>query len=169
MNTSSRIATTGRRVFAVVAAGSAVLHGISLGHAPNLLAASVLAVMAVACLYCACDLWLRGTVQGWLLIAVMNLAMIAVHLMMAPGHRHGSPVVATAQAAESTAMGMATMLAALEVVVAAVELYHRTGFRAVSQSGVEPTKAASAVPYAAAPLPLGCKGAAGIAGAKPSM
>jgi hypothetical protein len=58
----------------------------------------------VACLACARDLWIRGTLRTWAMVALMNLAMLAVHV---PAHAHHSPV-----------MALATGLAAIEGVVA---------------------------------------------------
>src|SRR5688572_1247818 len=81
-------AVLGRRTCAVLAAGSAAIHVMMLGHAANPVAGVLMAAMIVACLYCAYDLWLHGTLRGWCVVALMNLAMIALHLP-APGHRHG--------------------------------------------------------------------------------
>ncbi|KWX66164.1 hypothetical protein [Mycobacterium sp. NAZ190054] len=95
----------------LLAVTSAVLHGASL---------SVLAVaMAAACLYCAYELGRFDSVRSWLLVAVMNIAMIGVHLPMV-GH-HGHPAAAAA-----TAMGSATVVAAAEILLAAAVLYART-------------------------------------------
>ena len=80
-------ATLGRRTCAVLAAASAALHAVMLGHAANPAMAVLMAAMIGACLYCARDLWLRGTLQTWCIVAVMNLAMVAVHLPV-PAHRH---------------------------------------------------------------------------------
>ena len=56
---------------------------------------------------------------------MMNLAMIAVHTP-APAHHHGAPGTAAMSMPHSTAMGLATTMAAVEVVIAAVVLYYRT-------------------------------------------
>jgi len=86
---SARIAMVGRRVGAGLAVSSAVLHGLSLGHVANLAVAVLMVAMIAGCLYCAYDLWLRGTVRAWVLVASMNLAMIAIHLPMLSSHHHG--------------------------------------------------------------------------------
>ena len=53
-------ATLGRRTCAVLAAASAALHGVMLGHAANPAIAVLMAAMIGACLYCARELWLAG-------------------------------------------------------------------------------------------------------------
>jgi hypothetical protein len=103
-----------------------VLHGISLGHVTNVAATVLMAAMLAGCLYCARDLWLHGTQRGWLLVALMNFAMIAIHLPASSGHHHGVGLAAAAPMPESTVMTLATALAAVEVTVAAAVLYYRT-------------------------------------------
>jgi hypothetical protein len=110
----------------LVAASSAVLHGISLGHATNAMAMVLMVAMIAGCLYCACDLWRHGTQRGWVLVALMNFAMIAIHLPMPAEHHHAPGLAAALPAHDSTAMTLATALAAVEVRAAAVVLYHRT-------------------------------------------
>jgi hypothetical protein len=116
----------GRRVYAASAVCSAVLHGISLGHVGSAVAALLMMVMVIGCLYCARDIWLRGTVRAWVLVASMNLAMIAIHLPMSFTHHHGGGIGAASPMPDSTAMTLATVLAVFEVSVAAVVLYART-------------------------------------------
>ena len=83
----------------VLAVTSAVLHGASL---------SVLTfAMAAACLYCAYELWRFDTVRSWVLVAVMNIAMIAVHLPLMGHHGH----TATPGAGMGTTMAVATVVA----------------------------------------------------------
>jgi hypothetical protein len=113
----------GRRACAVLALSSAGLHAAMLGHASNILAGVLLAAMIVACVYCARDLWLRGTLRAWCVVGLMNIAMIAVHLPM-PAHHHGMQMGPMGQ--QSTLMGLATGVAAVEVVVAMAVLYYRT-------------------------------------------
>src|ERR1700742_1113999 len=79
----------GRRACAVLAACSAVLHGITIGHAETLAAAMLMAVMGLVCLYCARELWMDGALRTWTLVAVMNFAMVAVHSPFPSGHQHG--------------------------------------------------------------------------------
>ena len=123
---STRIGVLGRRACALLAACSAVLHGISLGHVTNIAAMALMVAMLVACLYCARDLWLRGTQRGWVLVALMNFAMIAIHLPASSAHHHGAGLAATAPMPESAVMTLATAVAAVEVTVAAAVLYYRT-------------------------------------------
>jgi len=108
----------------MLAGFSAVLHGFSLAGVTSLASGALMVVMIIGCLNCARRLWLRGTLRDWSLVAIMNLAMITLHLP-APGHHHGA--VGTAVAVpHSTVMTMATALAATEVVLAAAVVCHRT-------------------------------------------
>jgi NADH:ubiquinone oxidoreductase subunit K len=115
--------TLGRRACAALALSSAGLHAAMLGHTSNVVAGGLLAVMIVACVYCARDLWLRGTLRAWCVVGLMNIAMIAVHLPM-PAHHHGMHMASMGQ--QSTVMGLATGVAAAEVVLAIAVLYFRT-------------------------------------------
>jgi hypothetical protein len=112
----------GRRACAVLALSSAGLHAAMLGHASNVVAGVLLAAMIVACVYCARDLWLRGTLRAWCVVGLMNIAMIALHLPM-PAHHHG---MHAAMGSQSTLMGLATAIAAVEVTIAMAVLYYRT-------------------------------------------
>ncbi|OBK77441.1 hypothetical protein [Mycobacterium sp. 1164985.4] len=123
------VGTVARRVCAVLAAGSALLHVAMLGHAQTPFAAALMASMATACLYCARDLWRDGRQRAWAIVALMNLAMIAIHLP-APGHHHGA-----AAAAPSSVMGVATVVAMIEAGAAAAVLYVHSRGRAVVLSG----------------------------------
>jgi NADH:ubiquinone oxidoreductase subunit K len=107
----------------VLALSSAGLHAAMLGHAANVVAGALLVGMIVACVYCARDLWLRGTLRAWCVVGLMNIAMIAVHLP-APSHHHGVHMGPRAQ--QSTLMGLATAIAAVEVAIAIAVLYYRT-------------------------------------------
>jgi hypothetical protein len=120
-------AVLGRRACAALALSSAALHAAMLGHSSNLVAGGLLAAMIVACVYCARDLWLRGTLRAWCVVGLMNIAMIAVHLP-APSHHHGMHMAMPGQ--QSTLMGLATAIAAVEVIVAMAVLYYRTRRRA---------------------------------------
>jgi hypothetical protein len=125
-------AVLGRRACAVLAAASAALHAVMLGHVANAAMAVLIAAMIVACLYCARELWCDGTVRAWVVVALMNLAMIALHLP-APAHHHG---VAPAEApAPSTLMAAATLVAFVEVLAAAAALYVGSRGRTVQVSG----------------------------------
>lgn len=112
------------RAAALLAVCSAVLHGSSLPHAPNVWLAGLMVAMLAGCLYCAYELWTRDTVRSWVLVAVMNLAMVGVHLPMTGLHHHGGlpagPVVS------STTMQWATLVAVIEVLLAATVLFVRT-------------------------------------------
>lgn len=123
---STRVGVLGRRAYALLAVCSAVLHGISLGHVTNLAAMALMVAMLVGCLYCARDLWVHGTVRGWVLVALMNFAMIAIHLPASSAHHHGAGLAAATPMPESTVMTLASALAAVEVTVAAAVLYYRT-------------------------------------------
>src|SRR5262245_48329372 len=96
-------AICGRRACAALALGSAGLHAAMLGHAPNVVAAGLLAAMIVACVYCARDLWLRGSLRAWCVVGLMNIAMVALHLPM-PAHHHG---LQHAPMGQQTLMGLA--------------------------------------------------------------
>ena len=115
--------TVGRRACAVLALSSAVLHAAMLGHASNVVSGALLATMIVACGYCARDLWMRGSLRAWCVVGLMNIAMIAVHLPM-PAHHHGMHTAA--MGGQSTLMGLATAIAAVEVTAAIAVLYFRT-------------------------------------------
>jgi hypothetical protein len=121
--------TIGRRACAVLAVTSAGLHTAMLGHAANPVLAGVLAVMIVACLYCARELWRDGTDRAWTVVALMNLAMIAIHLP-APAHHHGAVSAASVQP-----MTAATAVALVEVLAATAVLCRRTRGRLARLSG----------------------------------
>jgi hypothetical protein len=118
----------GRRLCAALAVGSASLHAVMLGHASGPVAAALLAVMIGACVYCAVELWRGGKASAWVVVALMNLAMIAVHLPT-PAHRHDAVVVASMPRSvplsvpPSTLMTVGTLLALIEVLAAAAALY----------------------------------------------
>jgi hypothetical protein len=116
-------AVLGRRVCAVLAAGSAGLHAVMLGHAANIAMGVLMTGMIVACLYCARDLWRRGTPGVWCLVALMNIAMIAVHLP-APSHHHIAGAVALGN--QSSVMAVATAISAIEATLAVAVLWFRT-------------------------------------------
>jgi hypothetical protein len=117
---------------AAVAVCSAGLHAALLGHAANAAAGALMAVMIAACLYCARDLWLRGTPRAWCVVALMNLAMIALHLP-APVHHHAAG--ATAAGTQSSLMAVATVVASVEVGVAGAVLCYRARGHARLVSG----------------------------------
>jgi hypothetical protein len=125
-------ATLARRACAALALISAGLHAAMLGHAPNVVAAGSLAAMIGACAYCARDLWRRGSLRAWCVVGLMNIAMIAIHLPM-PAHHHGLHHGPMGQ--QSTLMGLATAIAAVEVIAAMAVLYFRTRRRAQLISG----------------------------------
>ena len=125
-------ATLGRRACAALALSSAGLHAAMLGHASNVVAGVLLAAMIVACVYCARDLWLRGSLRAWCVVGLMNIAMIAVHLPM-PAHHHGMHMASAGP--QSTLMGLATAVAAVEVAAAVAVLCYRTRGNAQLVSG----------------------------------
>ena len=99
----------------------------------SIAATALTVVMLAACLFCARDLWARDTLRAWVLVAVMNLAMIASHAPASATHHHGGGVNADAPVQHSTVMTLATTLAAVEVIAAAAVLYRRT--RAIRPTG----------------------------------
>jgi len=123
------------RTGALLAVGSAVLHGAALGPA-NPGGAVLTVTMLIGCLYCAYELWTRDTVRSWVLVALMNLAMIGVHLPVTGAHHHdGGPAAAV------TPMQLATVVAIVEALLAATVLLVRTravapGVDASCQSGL---------------------------------
>lgn len=125
-------ALVARRGYAVLAGCSALVHGVLLGHAGSARAAVALAVMVAGCLWCAVHLWQRGTLAAWTTVALMNLAMLAVHAP-APSHHH----VAGLSAVEDppTLMAVAMALAAVEVLLAGAVLYLRTRHRGAMLTG----------------------------------
>ena len=123
--------TMARRACAALAVGSAGLHAAMLGHASNLLAAGLLATMIAGCLYCARELWRDGTARAWVVVALMNLAMIVLHLP-APGHHHGTSHATAAP--PSTLMAVATLVALTEVVAATAALYVGSRGRAITSA-----------------------------------
>jgi hypothetical protein len=122
--------TMARRACAALAVGSAGLHAAMLGHAWSLLA-----TMIAGCLYCARELWRDGTARAWVVVALMNLAMIALHLP-APAHHHGA--ANTEASPPSMLMAVATLVALTEVVAATAAVFigsrGRTGVSAVHQA-----------------------------------
>jgi NADH:ubiquinone oxidoreductase subunit K len=123
MSVPATPAVFGRRACAVLAATSAVLHGVMLGHAANPAMSVLMAGMAVVCLYCARELWMRGTLRVWVVVALMNLAMIALHLPAPGAHHHAAAATAEQQ---STIMALATTVSMVEVGLAAAVLWFRT-------------------------------------------
>lgn len=114
-----------------------------LGHSSSVVAAGLLATMIVACLYCARELWRDGTARAWVVVALMNIAMIALHLP-APAHRHGAP---NAEAPpSSTLLAAATLLALVEVVAATAALYTGSRVRALQLSGTPDRSACGPAP-----------------------
>lgn len=130
MSAAHRSAVFARRGCALLAAASAALHVRSLGHPGHAVAQVLLLVMIAGCLYCARDLWVTGSLRAWLTVAVMNIAMIALHLP-APAHHHGGPAAAHTPAT----MGVATVLAMVEVTAAAGVLYVRTRRHGLAVTG----------------------------------
>jgi hypothetical protein len=114
-----------RRIAAVLAAMSAALHSVMLGHAGNAASTVLITGMAIVCLYCARELWLSGTTRAWTLVAVMNLAMIAVHLPVSGSH-HVTREAVEAVVPQSFVMTLATCLSMVEVLIAVTVLWLRS-------------------------------------------
>ena len=125
MSGADRASLVARRTAAALAAVSAGLHGVMLGHAGSAAFALLIAVMVGACLYCAYELWSSGTLRAWCLVAVMNLAMVAVHLPMSGAH-HITHVNMNAAVPQSMIMTSATVLSMVEVLIAVAVLVYRT-------------------------------------------
>lgn len=115
---------------AALAAGSASLHAVMVGHTDAPAAAVLTVSMVGACLYCARDLWRDGRQRTWATVALMNLAMIAVHLP-ATGHHHG----ASTTTAPTAVMALATVVAMAEAAVATAVLYVHSRGRAMELIG----------------------------------
>jgi hypothetical protein len=134
---SGRATIAGRRACAVLAACSAVLHGFSLLHPTSAAAMALTVAMLTACLFCARELWAQGRLRSWLVVALMNLAMIAMHAPASAAHHHGEAMSAVAPAHHPTVMTLATTLAVMEVVVAIAVLYYRSrGIRPIPRRRV---------------------------------
>jgi hypothetical protein len=132
MSVAGTSAVIGRRTCAVLAAGSAGLHAVMLGHAANIAMGVLMAGMIVACLYCARDLWLRGTLGVWCVVALMNLAMIAIHVPL-PAHHPVAHGMAAGH--QPPIMAVATAVSAIEVTLAVAVLVVGTrGRSAVDQT-----------------------------------
>ncbi|TRW80308.1 hypothetical protein FK535_19995 [Mycolicibacterium sp. 018/SC-01/001] len=114
-------AVFGRRLCATAAAGSALLHATMILHAANPVLALLILAMAGACLFCACELWRTCGPRTWAVVAVMNLAMIAVHWSV-PAHHHGT-AVPLPERPMSALMGLATTVSVVEALIAASVLY----------------------------------------------
>ena len=124
----------GRRACAVLAATSAVLHGAMVGDAGKAVVAVLVVGMAVACLYCARELWIAGSLRVWCIVAVMNLGMVAVHWSMPAHHHDRAASVASGASASpmSTLMIIATTISLVEAVIATAVLWAQTRRRAVT-------------------------------------
>ncbi|CAM3495372.1 hypothetical protein H7J08_11325 [Mycobacterium frederiksbergense] len=125
------MALCGRRLCAVLAVLSAVLHLTMLGHARSAVVAVLIAAMASVCLFCGYELWRAGSIRIWCLVGVMSLAMVAAHLSL-PGHRHAEQPAISGPPAESMSMlmGVATTVSLAEAVIAAAVLWVVTRRRA---------------------------------------
>jgi hypothetical protein len=130
MSAATTSAVLGRRACALIAVGSAAVHGLMLGQAGDPAVAVLVVAMMAACVYCARDLWTAGTQRAWCVVAVMNLGMVAGH-WSAPGHHHGGVVGTAAAIPSSTLMTVATSLSVLEAAAATAVLYVQSRGRAV--------------------------------------
>jgi hypothetical protein len=135
VNDNGGMTLVARRIAAGVAATSAALHGVMLGHAGNVASTVLIAGMALTCLYCARELWLSGTTRAWTLVALMNLAMVAVHLPVS-GEHHVTRATVEAVVPQSMIMTLAMALSMVEVLIAATVLWFRSrgNARAIGRS-----------------------------------
>jgi nanoRNase/pAp phosphatase (c-di-AMP/oligoRNAs hydrolase) len=129
MPMSHAAAVVGRRACALLAVCSAALHAVMLGHAGSVAVAALLVAMVGVCLFCAWELWRHGSLRAWMLVALMNLGMVAVHLT-GGGHHHAAARTLPAATSPSTLMTIATAIAAVEVAAATTVLFYRTRGRA---------------------------------------
>jgi hypothetical protein len=118
----------GRRACAALAAASAVAHATMAAHHGAMAIPAM--VMATICLVCGWELWTAPKTRTWLVVATMNIAMIALHLPAMSGHHHGRIVSVVPQGHLDTIMVVATGISAVEVVLAAAVLNHATRRRA---------------------------------------
>lgn len=116
---------------ALLAACSAALHAVMVRDVGSAVMSVVVVGMALACLYCAKELWTAGSPRVWCIVAVMNLGMVAMHWSL-PGHHHDQAAGVAPVAATSTLMAVATSIAILEAVIATVVLWFQTRSRASS-------------------------------------
>jgi hypothetical protein len=114
-----------RRGCAGLAATSAALHGVMLGHVRTPALVVLVALMVGGCLLCARELWCSGTTRAWSLVAMMNLTMVAVHLPVSGSHHLTHPA-AGAAVPPSAIMMMATSLSIAEVAFAVAVLCVRS-------------------------------------------
>jgi hypothetical protein len=136
---TAHAAAVGRRACALLAACSAVLHGITSLDTQTPAAAVVMAGMGAACLYCARELWIQGALRTWVLVAVMNIAMIGIHTPFVAAHHHGGRVAAAAMPMHSSGlMTLATSLAAVEAVIATAVVYQRSRHNRFAVARLEP-------------------------------
>lgn len=134
-------AVLGRRTCAVVAAGSAALHVAMTGHAVSPVIGALIVAMAIVCLLCAYELWRGCRVRTWSVVAIMNLAMIAVHWSIPAHHHQGAPSAPGYADSMPALMGLATTVSLAEAAVATVVLFvltRRTATMALIQ-GSPPT------------------------------
>lgn len=79
-----RTTAAARHCLAVLAAVSALLHLMLLGHGPFWLS-MVMAGLAVLCFPCAGHLWRGPSVRTWAAIGTMNVGMLLLHLWILTG------------------------------------------------------------------------------------
>jgi len=115
-----------RRACAGLAATSAALHGVMLGHAGTPALVVLVALMVGGCLVCARELWRSGATRAWSLVALLNRAMIAEHLPVSSSHHLTHPAAAAAALPPSAVMMVATALSMTEVTFAVAVLCFRS-------------------------------------------
>lgn len=125
MSLTATSAVLGRRTCAVLAASSAVLHGFMAMDATGASTMVLIVGMAVACLYCAWELWTQGSLRTWCVVALMNVGMVMAHWSL-PGHHHSQSPAEFAAEPPSALMTVATAIAVIEVALAVVVLWYRT-------------------------------------------
>lgn len=93
-------------------------------HADSPVLAALIIAMAGACLFCAYEMWRACGARTWVVVAVMNLAMVAAHWSM-PVHHHGTQSPLPDQSMPAL-MGLATVVSFIEAMIAAAVLYSIT-------------------------------------------
>jgi len=119
-------ATLGRRMCAAAAVCSAGLHVLMVGHVGSPAVRILLVAMALACLYCARDLWAGPSLRAWCVVALMSLGMVAIHFTVPGCHSSVVDTTAPVLAGPGVLMSTATAVALAEAVIATAVLTWRT-------------------------------------------
>jgi hypothetical protein len=124
----SSASVLGQRVCALLAAASAGMHAI-MAASHGAMAIQAVA-MAAVCLRCAWELWTAPTIRTWVVVATMNIAMVAVHLPPLGAHQHGLTGPIVVQGHSDPFMALTIGFSAVEIVAATTVLERSTKRRA---------------------------------------